>query len=162
MGVPVFHPFSLPSPVTKHPASLSPRFQDVQCARGAVQNPTQERGDWGWDSRQIPQGHADQLAKVVPAQSPGMLLSLNWRSHPSPARPQLPGLEARVGLRGAGSAKTYQVDGGLQEEKHVPARSLHPPASQTSSTVPSLSLCSFRNIDPPDIHFTEQGALSAA
>lgn len=116
---------------------------------------------WGWGSREIPQGHGDQLAKV-PTQSPGMPLSLNWRSHPRPRAPNCPASRPGWDCGVAGAARTYQVDGGLQEEKHVPARSLHPPASQTSSTLPSLSLCSFKNIDPPDIHFTEQGALSAA
>lgn len=53
-----------------------------------------------WEPRKIPQGSRDQLAKVVPTQSLGTLLSLKWLSHPTPARPQLPGLAARVGLRG--------------------------------------------------------------
>lgn len=79
----------------------------LECPRRCSESHT---GDGGTEAgngdrkelRKIPQGSRDQLAKVVPTQSLRTLLSLNWRSHPPPARPQLPGLPARVGLRGRG------------------------------------------------------------
>ncbi|MBZ3880846.1 Islet cell autoantigen 1 [Sciurus carolinensis] len=47
------------------------------------------------------------------------LFLLNWWPHTPLARPQLPGLRDREEFRGARPAATYQVDRGLQEEKHL-------------------------------------------
>lgn len=78
----------------------------------------------GKEPRKIPQGSGDQLAKVVPTQSLRTLLSLNWRSHPPPALPQLPGLSARVGLRGCGDLPSKRwAAGGEARTSRQPASS---------------------------------------
>lgn len=159
----IFLSFSVPSPTYSTLPPPSIRLQGFSGALDTVQKiHARKKGTlvlkWVWGARKSQQRSKVQLLKVAATQSKG-----RCRRWIRALLPQLPGLcFGWDGRSGRSLSATYQVEGGLQEEKHVPAGSLHPPASQTSLAAPSLSLCSFKNIDPPDIHFTEQGALSAA